>query len=63
MIGLVRTFLSDYRKIRATYGLTRYSSKDLENMGLRLGLNIHRAPRNIGFDQSRMTFEIKKIFA
>jgi hypothetical protein len=29
-------------------------------MGQRLGLTIERTPLNIGFDQGRMTFELRK---
>ena len=63
MIGLVRTFLSDYRKMRADHGLTCYAPSDLEAMSLRLGLHIQRSPLNIGFDQGRMTFELRKMMA
>jgi ubiquinone/menaquinone biosynthesis C-methylase UbiE len=60
VIGLVRTFLSDYRKIRADHGLTCYAQSELEQMCERLGLTIKRTPLNIGFDQGRMTFELRK---
>jgi len=60
VIGLVRTFLSDYRKIRADHGLTCYAQSELEQMCQRLGLTIERTPLNIGFDQGRMTFELRK---
>lgn len=60
MIGLMRTFLSDYRKIRAAYGLTCYSVHDMESMGNRLGLKAQRTPLNIGHDQGRMTFELQR---
>jgi SAM-dependent methyltransferase len=55
--GLVTTFFSDYRKLRAQYGLTRYDA--VEMIGL---LCAHRfvaacAPRNIGHNQTRMMFE------
>jgi ubiquinone/menaquinone biosynthesis C-methylase UbiE len=61
MIGLIRTFLSDYRKIRADLGLTSYAPSAFEAMCLRLGLKLHRSPLNIGFNQRRMTFELTKI--
>ncbi len=60
MIGLMRTFLSDYRKIRATYGLTCYSAHEMETMGANLGLKTQRTALNIGHDQGRMTFEMQK---
>lgn len=60
MIGLMRTFMSDYRKIRAAYGLTCYSAHDIEAMGSRLGLATERTALNIGHDQGRMTFELRK---
>jgi ubiquinone/menaquinone biosynthesis C-methylase UbiE len=63
MIGLMRTFLSDYRKIRAAYGLTRYSSQDIETIGARLGLRTQRTALNIGHDQGRMTFELQRVAA
>ena len=63
MIGLMRTFLSDYRKIRATYGLTCYSADDITAIGTRLGLKTQRTALNIGHDQGRMTFELQRVAA
>ncbi len=63
MIGLMRTFLSDYRKIRAAYGLTCYSADDIQSIGDRLGLDTRRTALNIGHDQGRMTFELQRLAA
>jgi len=61
MIGLMRTFLSDYRKIRATYGLTYYSELCIQTMMERVGLSAKRTALNIGHDQGRMTFELTRV--
>lgn len=54
--GLVKTFFSNYRTLRNTLGLTRWSETDLCALLSRCGLDPHRAAENIGHNQARMTF-------
>ncbi len=54
--GLVTTFFSDYRKLRAQLGLTRYSEGDALALLAAHGFAGAREPRNIGHNQTRMMF-------
>jgi hypothetical protein len=54
--GLVRTALSDYRRLRSTLGLTRYSQAAVEARLEAAGFSVTRAPRNLGHNSARMTF-------
>jgi SAM-dependent methyltransferase len=56
LAGLVRTFFSDYWRLRSEFGLTRYSEAEMTARLARLGFTVTRAPRNIGHIGSRMTF-------
>ena len=56
-VDLVRTFFSDYRALRAQYGLTRYDEKEMLELLAKPGLSGVRAPLNIGHNQARMLFE------
>lgn len=56
LIGLARTFLSDYRRLRRTLGLACYTSEDMVQMLNEAGFSARRLPRNIGFNQARMSF-------
>jgi SAM-dependent methyltransferase len=56
VVGLVRTRLSDYWQIRKRFGLTRYDEAALIAKLAASGFAAHRAPANIGHNQSRMTF-------
>lgn len=56
LIGLVRTALSDYRKLRERLGLTRYAPADVLALLAEAGFAGERAPRNIGHNQERMLF-------
>jgi SAM-dependent methyltransferase len=59
--GLVRTALSDYRKIRDRLGLTMYHQGEIEALILDEGFtDVRRAERNIGHNQARMTFTATK---
>jgi SAM-dependent methyltransferase len=56
LIGLVRTFISDYWRLRSSLGLTRYSEAAMvEKLGA-AGFSARRAPANIGHNAARMTF-------
>jgi SAM-dependent methyltransferase len=54
--GLVRTALSDYRRIRNELGLTTYAEPEMIEFLRRDGFAAERRPRNIGHNQARMTF-------
>ncbi len=54
--GLVRTAFSDYRRLRARFGLARYGEADMLQMLSAAGFAAERAPRNIGHNQARMAF-------
>jgi ubiquinone/menaquinone biosynthesis C-methylase UbiE len=56
LAGLVRTARSDYRRLRSTLGLTRYSQADIEARLEAAGFSATRAPANIGHNWARMTF-------
>lgn len=54
--GLVRTFFSDYRQIRATLGLRQFAETEMISMLASHGLRATRVRPNIGHNQSRMAF-------
>jgi SAM-dependent methyltransferase len=56
LTGLVRTFLSDYWRLRSAIGLARYDEVALTDKLAAHGFAATRAPRNIGHNQSRATF-------
>lgn len=56
LAGLVKTALSDYRKLRETLGLTRYAEGEMLALLAAHGFEGRRAPRNIGHNQERMLF-------
>ncbi|NIX76318.1 class I SAM-dependent methyltransferase [Microvirga terricola] len=56
LAGLVRTALSDYRKIREEIGLSHYSQTDMLDVLRDAGFAAARRERNLGHNQARMTF-------
>ena len=54
--SLVKTALSDYRKLRETLGLTRYGESEMLQLLTANGFSARRAERNIGHNQGRMLF-------
>ncbi len=56
LAGLVRTALSDYRKLRSELGLARYDAGEMLGILTAAGFAAARRPRNIGHNQARMTF-------
>jgi ubiquinone/menaquinone biosynthesis C-methylase UbiE len=56
LAGLVRTALSDYRKLRAELGLTQYGEAEMLEILRERGFAPERRARNIGHNPSRMTF-------
>jgi SAM-dependent methyltransferase len=60
LVGLVRMWVSPYRRFRFALGLAHYSPADLLSMLRRHGYRGFRAEQNLGHDQARMTFIGKK---
>jgi SAM-dependent methyltransferase len=56
LVGLVRTFISDYWLLRSSLGLTRYSEAAMVEKLAAAGFSARRAPVNIGHNAARMTF-------
>ena len=56
LIGLARTALSDYRKIRDELGLTQYGEVEMLEILRDTGFSGERRRQNMGHNQSRMTF-------
>ena len=54
--GVVRTLFSDYRRLRARYGLAHYSEADMLQMLSAAGFSAERAGKNLGHNQARMAF-------
>jgi SAM-dependent methyltransferase len=54
--GVVRTVFSDYRRIRASVGLTYYSEAAMTQKLTAAGFAAQRAATNIGHNQARMSF-------
>ncbi len=56
LIGMVRTALSDYRRLRARVGLQHYSEAEIVGKLAAAGFSASRAAVNTSHNQSRMTF-------
>jgi len=56
LLGLVRTLVSDYGRLRARLGLARYKDSEIVQKLAAAGFSAMRAPRNIGHNQARTTF-------
>ena len=56
LVGLARTALSDYRKIRNALGLSQYSQAEMIDLLKAGGFAAERHPDNIGHNPARMTF-------
>ena len=56
LVGLVRTALSDYRRLRGELGLARYDGEEFAEMLRAAGFSPARRQANIGHNQARMTF-------
>jgi SAM-dependent methyltransferase len=59
--GLVRIFVSDYLRLRKTVGLSHYEPHAMLGKLKAAGFLAHRAVRNIGHNQWRMTFLARPI--
>jgi len=58
--GLVRTFFSEYWRLRTQIGLTRYSEEEMSRKLTAAGFTVTRAPANLGHLGTRMTFLARK---
>jgi SAM-dependent methyltransferase len=56
LVGLARTALSDYRKLRAELGLAQYDAAEMIAILRDRGFSAERRPENIGHNQHRMAF-------
>jgi SAM-dependent methyltransferase len=56
VIGLIRTVLSDYWRLRSRYGLTRYSETAMTEKLAAAGFSAQRMANNIGHNQARLAF-------
>jgi SAM-dependent methyltransferase len=56
VIGLARTLLSSYWRLRSALGLTRYDEAAITAKLAAAGFSARRAPVNIGHNGARMTF-------
>jgi SAM-dependent methyltransferase len=56
VIGLARTVLSDYRRVRSSIGLARYDEPAMIARLATAGFAASRAATNIGHNQARLTF-------
>jgi SAM-dependent methyltransferase len=61
IVGLVRTFFSDYRKLRGELGLAQYAEAEMLGLIAAAGLKAERRARNLGHNQARMTFVAKAV--
>lgn len=60
LLGLVRTALSDYRRIRSQLGLTHYDAERMLALLEDEGLTARRLEKNLGHNQARMAFAAVK---
>jgi SAM-dependent methyltransferase len=59
VLGLVRTALSGYRRLRAELGVARYSEAEFLAKLRIAGFSAERLARNMGHNQARMTFRAR----
>jgi SAM-dependent methyltransferase len=59
--GLVATYFSRYRKLRSKVGLTTFAIPDMQRLLSTNGFETKRLDRNIGHNQSRMTFLARRV--
>jgi ubiquinone/menaquinone biosynthesis C-methylase UbiE len=62
LMGLVRTYLSDYWQLRTRVGLQRYSETDMMAKLTAAGFSAFRAHDNVGHNPARMTFVARRAF-
>ncbi len=62
VIGLLRTYLSDYWQLRSQIGLQRYGEQDMLAKLSAAGFSASRAHVNVGHNPARMTFVARHAF-
>lgn len=60
-VGLARTWFSRYRQIRNQAGFSMYDERDIAELAGKHGFRAERLPRNVGFNQQRMTFRLRPV--
>jgi len=60
LVGLVRTAFSDYRTLRAQYGLSTYKAEEIMALIAQAGFEGVTPDRNFGHNPYRMTFLARK---
>lgn len=60
ILGLARTFFSDYRKLRGELGISTHDPAELTTRVAQEGFSVRRLARNIGHNPARMSFEARK---
>ena len=61
LLGLARTALSDYAKLRSELGLTHYGEEEMLALLEGRGYRAERAARNMGHNPKRMTFVARPV--
>lgn len=61
LLGLFKTYLSDYRSLRRYLGLSLYSPEDFINLMSKSHFRAKMEPLNFGHNQNRFCFSAKKI--
>lgn len=61
IVGLVRTMMSDYWRLRSGLGLTRYAEAEIIGKLSAAGFTAQRAASNIGHNGARMTFLARRM--
>jgi SAM-dependent methyltransferase len=61
IVGLARTAVSEYRKIRDELGLSQYDEAEMIEIIGGAGFVGERLPHNVGHNQSRMTFRARPL--
>ena len=61
LLGLLKTYFSNYRSLRKDLGLSLYSSQDFINLMLKSHFRTKMEPLNFGHNQNRFCFSAKKI--
>jgi len=62
LIGLLRTYLSDYWQLRTRIGLQRYGEEEMLAKLAAAGFSASRAHVNVGHNPARMTFVARHAF-
>jgi SAM-dependent methyltransferase len=61
LLGLMRTVVSPYRKLRNTLGIAQYTQAEFMQRLMRAGFAAERLPRNMEHNPARMTFRARPL--